>query len=325
MFALRLYHSTARSIARAYGAKLSKGAPAEIGANATLLWAHDWLDGRPGGGWLLVTQSRQDAERVFTPKNAPGEAGPPTAVAVAACPPAGGRSRRDAAVDHLAPIWEAIQATLDDIAKMCVTPEEPWGLRCYLYSHRKHIDGSFPENRWEEGITAGLARGLRDKGIRASTERPYPGSSERCDLVVQLSGGETLWIECKTAYRMDLGGDLDGGHPKESVGKSSWREGVADVARKDIQKLDGLRLPTAQYVGVLLLGFDRDRKGQSIETDDLYSLLPGELRGGRWVAAHGEGRPEGLVCRDRYSCRAEKGYRDRLWFWYRPVAKVQSA
>jgi hypothetical protein len=218
-------------------------------------------------------------------------------------------------MDQVSTIWEAIQTTLDGMAKRFITPDFPFGLRCYLYSHRKLFPGSFPADRWEESNSAGLAEGIRP----ASTEQIYPDSSERCDLVIQLGGGERLWIEFKTAYCMDLGGNLDGNNPKECGGNDSWKAGVADIGTKDIRKLNRLRRPFAQYVGILLLGFDRDRNGERIEIDDLYKLLPGELCNDDWVAAHGEDKPEGLACPDRYSARAENGYRDRLWFWYRPV------
>jgi hypothetical protein len=322
MFALRLYQKTAQSIARAYGVKLGKNGPIEIAENTVLLWAYDWTEeGRPGGGGLLITQSRQDAANVLARKDARTEARHPREVATMARPFAYNIDCEVTAMDHVMPIWEAIQTTLDEMAKKFITRENPYALRCYLYSHRKLFPASFPGDRWEESITAGLAQELCDKGISACTEQLYPCNSERCDLVVQLSSGETLWIECKTAYRMDLGKDLDGNNPKECFGKRSWKAGVADIEEKDIKKLNTLRLPSAQYIGILLFGFDRDRDGERIEIDELYGLLPDELRSDNWVAAHGKNNPKGLLYPDRYSRRAEIGYQDRLWFWYRPVTK----
>jgi hypothetical protein len=226
-------------------------------------------------------------------------------------------------MDNVMLIWEEIQKTLDEMAKLF--PDKPWALRCYLYSHRK-LTGRFPRrNAWEDSITEGLADRLSDKGLCTKPFRRYAHSHGSCDLVIRLNNGEKFWIECKTAYRMDLGDVLDGTKPKELCGDMSWVRGVRDIAAA-IEKLGRLRLPVAHYLGVLLIGFDRDQKGERIETDDdtddsyLYKLLPGELRGDGWVPAHGKHNPHGVTCPDRCSGRAEIGYRDRLWFWYRRVA-----
>jgi hypothetical protein len=67
---------------------------------------------------------------------------------------------------------------------------------------------------------------------------------------------------------------------------------------------------------VLLLGFDRIEK--QIDEDTLYHLLPDELKE-RWIPAHGQ--REGIIQPDRYLPQANKEFRERMWFWYRPVTE----
>jgi hypothetical protein len=320
VFALLLYRSTAQSIARAYAVELAKPGPIELAEGTALLWAYNWTEvDRPGGEWLLLTKSREDAARVLGTTRSAAKAQPsrgdnasrPPLACVTACDPTTG--------DPVVQIWEAIQKTLDEMARYADAPEN--GLRCYLYTHRKLFPGSFPTDRWEDAIVAGLARGLSEKGIATEAFVHYPESQESSDLVVRLSNGGTLWIECRTAYRMDLGKNLEGTAPKECRGNRSWVCGVADIAAKDILKLERLTAAYGEYICILLLGFDRDRRSERIETHDLCSLLPTQLRDGSWIPAHGKDRPDGLCYPDRYSARANNGYRDRVWFWYRRVTK----
>jgi hypothetical protein len=175
-------------------------------------------------------------------------------------------------------VWQAILAALDEVGNLAVTPEKPYGLRCYPYLHREQFPGVLRGTATEERTTDGLARALRQRGLTAFTERFYPDSRERCDLVIEVASRQELWIECKTAYCENLNG-FEGDKPTKYYGKNSWKAGVADIAAKDIHKLNRLRAPQVCHVGILLIGFDRLL--QPITNEELYALLPHELES--WV------------------------------------------
>jgi hypothetical protein len=77
-FALWLYQRTAQGIASAYGFRLNKDQSVAIGEHSVLLWAFDWTEeGKPGGSWLLLTQSREEAAHLLASSNGVGESKPP--------------------------------------------------------------------------------------------------------------------------------------------------------------------------------------------------------------------------------------------------------
>jgi hypothetical protein len=216
-------------------------------------------------------------------------------------------------MDPVAAVWDHLRVVLDEMGELAVAGEKPWGLRCYPHLHRELYPDTFRRSAWEERITDGVLRGLKQRGISANTETRYPRTYERCDLVISIRGTRDLWIEVKTAYREDLNGVLDGTRPIELPYGSSWEAGVDDIRAKDIRKLNSLRPVDASYVGIVLLGFDRE--GKPLTDEELYGRLRDELD--NWTAAHGA--RGGITRPDRYPGRAKIGYRDRLWFWYRPV------
>ena len=171
-------------------------------------------------------------------------------------------------MDHLTQIWQSIQDVLNIMGSQAISTEKPYGLRCYPHLHKESFPGLMRVHAWEERLSDGLARGLRDRGLGVLTEKFYPNSRERCDLVIPIEPTGKLWIEFKTAYREDLGGVLEGTKPVEQYGKRSWIAGVSDIAAKDIVKLNRLKRPDAAHAGILLLGFDRiDRP---LADDELY-------------------------------------------------------
>jgi hypothetical protein len=219
-------------------------------------------------------------------------------------------------------LFDAIVTTLREMASESVNQGKPYALRGYPDYHRELYPGSFKISAWEEPITAGLAMRLCRKGVQATTEISYPDGSGRCDLVVQIDPINRFWIECKTAFRPCLRPasagygykyDYEGDRTYEPSGKGSWVAGVADIALKDIPKLMRLQPRAAQFVGVLLLGFDRESR--PLTNRELYALLPPNLD--TWVAAHTV--REGLCHSDCYPIRAKKGFRDRTWLWYQQV------
>jgi hypothetical protein len=220
--------------------------------------------------------------------------------------------------------WNAAVETLKEMGATSVREGEPYGLRGYPDYHRKLFPGSFRKDAWEEPLTAGLGLGLNQRGYPTATERDYPMGG-RNDLVVDLGGSETLWLECKTAFRQCLGRprpgscyayNYDGDNCYDpGQGRDSWVVGVSDIALKDVPKLLSLTPTEATYIGVLLLGFDRE--SAPLTNRELYDLLPRCLD--EWEPAHG--LKERLSWPDSYPARARLGFRERAWFWYRPVAE----
>lgn len=219
--------------------------------------------------------------------------------------------------------FDTIRTTLVEMGDEALCDGRPYGLRGYPDFHREMFPGKFSPSRWEEPISAGLSQRLTRKGFNSAEEVRYPFGG-RCDLVIQLSASERLWIEVKTAFRPCLrpvkspgaryAYDYEGDNLYDPGGDGSWKAGVADVRKKDILKLQRLSRPEADHIGILLLGFDK--VSWPLRDDELYERLPPELD--VWNAEHSD--RSGTSWADRYEVRARKGFRDRVWFWHRPVA-----
>lgn len=174
-------------------------------------------------------------------------------------------------------------------------------------------------------MTAGIESGLKSRGFHTTTKKGelrYPAGGF-CDLIVNPDTSDAVWIECKTAYRQHLAESIPGSQYRYNYdgadcydpgrGKNSWVQGVRDI-REAVRKLLTLRPTDAEYVGVLLLGFDKETS--PLMNDDLDELLPQCLD--QWNSAHGG--KDGVTWNDSYPVRRERGFRERVWFWYRPIA-----
>ncbi len=231
-------------------------------------------------------------------------------------------------VNDITHIWNAILDALKEMGAASVREGKPYGLRGYPDYHRERqfSERSFRKSAWEEPLTDGIRLGLACQGLCTTTERRYPANpQERCDLVVDLCQSGLLWIECKTAFRQCLGKagwgspydyDYDGDDWYDpGKGRDSWVAGVRDIVEKDVPKLLSLTSNEAQHVGVLLLGFDL--RHAPLTNQELYGLLGPSLD--EWKPLHDS--KEGVTWKDSYSVRAERGFRERVWFWCRPVAE----
>lgn len=228
-------------------------------------------------------------------------------------------------MDAITGLWDAILDTLKEMGDASVRQGKPYGLRGYPDYHREEFPGSFRKAAWEEPLTAGIRLGLEHRGYFATTESAYQMGG-RCDLVVALNDSERVWIECKAAFRQCLGKPMPGSPYDYNYdgdnwydpgrGRDSWVAGVADIAGKDVPKLLSLSSDEARYVGVLLLGFDL--KCAPLTNQELDELLRPCLD--EWKPAHG--LTEGVTWDDSYPIRRDRGFRERAWFWYRPVAEL---
>lgn len=228
-------------------------------------------------------------------------------------------------MDDIIPIWHAILATLKEMGTASVQEGEPYGLRGYPDCHRKLFPGSFRKCACEEPLMAGIELGLKSYGFQATTKKGelrYPAGGY-CDLIIGPDSSSSIWIEFKTACRQHLAESSPGsqyrykydgvGSYDPGRGRDSWVSGVLDIGRKDVPKLLSLSPLEAKYIGVLLLGFDRVT--DPLTNRELYELLPKGLCD--WKSAHDS--KEGVTWDDSYPLRKERGFRERIWFWYRLV------
>jgi hypothetical protein len=187
---------------------------------------------------------------------------------------------------------------------------EPTGL--YWYGRHARPDQKRPQT--EPNWSKELARRLCAEGIEAAAEVAYPrldrSRRNRCDLVVSLADGSTLWIEIKGAWKeywRQQGGmwfyesyllhPLVGGLDKSKT----------HTVPLDLEKLASLRPDDADYVGMLLIGFDA--AGAPMEQDVAKLENLAGLRHEPW-------RIESTDWPDPH----RGGQHVRCWFWYRAVA-----
>ena len=200
-------------------------------------------------------------------------------------------------------VWDAIVETLGEMGADSIKEGRPYGLRAYA-SYCRSLGLGIRKGACEEPLTAGVAAGLVRRGHPATPEQPYPMGG-RSDLVVDLGDSELLWLECKTAYREHLASSkadprydykYDGDNCYDpGRGRNSWVAGVSDIGGKDIPKLLTLRPNEAKFIGVLLLGFDRERV--PLTNRELYDLLPSCLNEWTRLMAEQQGFPGPIAIR----------------------------
>jgi hypothetical protein len=186
----------------------------------------------------------------------------------------------------------------------------PTGLNFYGGHYRPHLIKPPTETSW----TRRFEQLLPLFGFPARREFPYHHSNESCDSLVMLEDGSSLWLETKGAYKkywQDLGKEgiywsyllypLD---PKLSA--------KHHTAALDLKKLSALRRPRADFVGLLLLGFDADDSPMDTDVSRFVELAG--LGSPPWSA-----RSTGWA--DGY--RARRGV--KAWLWHRPVQSFGDA
>lgn len=151
---------------------------------------------------------------------------------------------------------------------------------------------------------------LPERGFPTRVEAPYPSLPRcKCDNVVTLEDGATLWLENKGAWRdywFARGGMLIYRsyllHPLvPNLDKSKTH-----TVPLDLKKLGTLSPPHADQVGVLLVGFER--------ADDPMDKDVAEL-----VALAGLDRPPWTSANDAWTDCYRPGHNVRCWLWRRPT------
>jgi hypothetical protein len=134
-----------------------------------------------------------------------------------------------------------------------------------------------------------------------------------CDLVITFAKGRRIWIEVKGAWKYycyenetlhNYYGYLF--FPLKKVAKKSHS------AAQDLRKLEVLGSRDADYVGLLLVGFDSTLPDADMTTDIGEFVRLAKIDRRPWTESKCDSWP------DRYfgeQCLA----RIRSWFWRRPV------
>ncbi len=214
----------------------------------------------------------------------------------------------------------------------------PFGLRGYPAFQRGFSPTmALGQMEWERPIVEAIGEQLQNTFgydvVSSQASLQYPSyvipplrkgkitaDSSRCDLRIRMTpDDEWLWIEAKIAYLQDLTNsrgqapDWTGSLPLRSAWTSA-RNGLRDIAQIDVPKLLQLRSSDAYAIGVLLIAFDRS--ADSLTADRMSGTFLPALQG--WQPAHL--CEDGVMRADCFIGRANAGFRERFWLWYKTVS-----
>lgn len=156
-----------------------------------------------------------------------------------------------------------------------------------------------------------LAQLLPKHGYPTRAEVPYPAMQRcKCDDVVTLEDGSTLWLENKGAWRE---------YWRERGNLKTYRSYLLhplvpglDASKShtvplDLKKLESLRRPHADRVALLLIGFDTNQHSMVGDIAELTRLAG--LEAAPWSEAA-----------DNWADPCRPGCNVRCWLWHRTVA-----
>lgn len=152
-----------------------------------------------------------------------------------------------------------------------------------------------------------LQKRLGDAGIEARLEQHYPGSRDRCDLVIRIDDSTDFAVEVKHAWKKWIW--CDG-----SIHRSSNFVGylLGDATHKgtahDFSKLAQAAWARRTWQGVLLIGFDSFASPMDDKVEELERQGDLVIKG--WTRAAERAWPD----------RKNGEYRFASWFWARPPA-----
>jgi hypothetical protein len=183
-------------------------------------------------------------------------------------------------------------------------------LRAGFVHYAKHIGTN--TRLYERFWTHRLAELLTQGGHSARNEVTYPGSSKRCDVVVNFEGVGQVWLEVKSAWKswIESSGEFKT-NPKTLywsylLGSSGGMK-KSHSAAHDFEKLDQLKPSDADYAAFLLIGFYAKTSPMGPDVDAL--VRQADLLSGGWKSFGPETWTDCNDDRCRISC----------WFWCRKV------
>lgn len=157
-----------------------------------------------------------------------------------------------------------------------------------------------------------LATRLEASGCSVIREHQYPGTREECDLVITLSTDTRVWVEVKHAWKSWFNCDC-------TTGASSAYKGYlfGDASHKgaahDFDKLETVASPHAQWIGVLLIGWDSNSRPMYGDVQELVRQKELVKRG--WS----------LAASRRWADRRNPAFGIATWFWMRKQGANQTA
>ena len=182
----------------------------------------------------------------------------------------------------------------------------PTGLSWYSAHSRPELKRPNTEPEWSKRLAAMLTQ----RGWPSTAECRYPvqGSRQKCDVVVTLPEGGTLWLEIKGAwkdywlvrgnrrlYRSYLLHPFVPGLDKSKT----------HTAALDLQKLNAITRQQGTHIGLLLLGFDGAEPMQP-DVDEFVRLA--RLHQPAWHS-----------WRDSWPDERRPGQFIRCWLWIREI------
>ena len=149
-----------------------------------------------------------------------------------------------------------------------------------------------------------ISKRFNSVDIFAKPEQKYPGSNEECDLVLHLSRNRQFWIEAKLAWRRWYNCN---GSAKGSSSFNGYLHGDATHpgAAHDFRKLERVTRVDAEWMGVLLIGFDSLKAPMDSAVKELEACEKLVERG--WS----------MVATQKWTDRRNPLFRINCWFWTR--------
>lgn len=192
-------------------------------------------------------------------------------------------------------INQLLLSTLRDIdaEAMPVEGDYPTGLWWYtghLDRDRKSRKVLNSEVEWTRRM-AELLPGNKHS-LRAS-EQKFPGSRQRCDVVIDIGKPKPFWIEVKGAWRAYF----DPPKPNKAYEKH------LHAAAADVEKLQTLTPSDACGIAFVLVGFDQPKLPITAEHLDIVCA---KVTDPDWTSSSVEWDIKGRV-----------NFRTRLWIWSR--------
>lgn len=131
-----------------------------------------------------------------------------------------------------------------------------------LWDYGRYAAPGPGSNRTETTWTQGLEAQLRAAKYDVQGQVTYPGRSRStCDLVAALTDGSRLWIEVKAAFKSFLRSSLLGYYSylfySPELRGSGLRKQTNSALMDARDKLSKMQPTDADFIGFLLIGFDR--------------------------------------------------------------------
>ena len=199
----------------------------------------------------------------------------------------------DATLEHISKKLFQFLHRMDDEANTAYLKRHHAGLASYSVHYKKYKEN---ERSWSERII----ELLRDDGISASTEKPYPNLSKRCDIIIEMDN-KKLWLEVKSAWKYWCNSKT--GKKKKEPNYKGYLFGDRsrnNSSAQDIEKLSHLSKDDADYIGLLIVGFDIADDPIDIEMKQLAEMMKLEEDG--WEIYDPEVWPDRNLPECRHNC-----------------------